>query len=318
MQVPLRRSLIGVALGAGAARGWAHLGALRALKRLGITPDVISGTSIGSVVGGLTAAGVLDQLEDWVRSLSMRRIIGYLDFRLQAGGVILGDKLMAEMSSILGNQTIEGLPVPFAAIATDLITGQEVWLREGSLVSAMRASMSLPGVFPAVRWNNRWLVDGGMTNPLPVSACRALGAHVVIAINVNGDDVMSRARGASGSVPRLADYDPLSILDESKAFAPESRMGKMVRRVFGPENPDQPSFMGTVGMSLNIVMERISRSRLAGDPPEVHVRPRLGHIGMFDFDRAEELIEEGESAVHRALPDIKDAFQIFDLPIRLP
>jgi NTE family protein len=154
------RPRIGLALGAGVARGWAHIGVLRALKRLGIEPDIITGTSVGALVGGCYLAGHLDTLEEWTRNLSRMKIVSYLDLRVRSGGLISGGRLMAEMKKHMGEKRIEDLPMPFAAIATDLVTGHEVWLRTGSLVESLRASFSLPGVFPPVCIDQRWLVDG--------------------------------------------------------------------------------------------------------------------------------------------------------------
>jgi NTE family protein len=304
-----RRPKIGLALGSGVARGWAHLGVLRALERYGFQPDVVAGTSIGAMVGGTYLAGYGQALEDWARHLSKVRIISYLDFRVRAGGMIGGRQLVQAMEEHMGDLTIEDLDTPFAAVATDLVTGHEVWLRKGDLIRAMRTSFSLPGVFEPVRIEGRWLVDGALVNPVPVSVCQAMGAQMVIAVNVNSD-LLGKERRGDLEVPSIAGFDLLQELESGKTAAPGSKLGALTRRVFRRE-ASHPSLFGVMISSLSIVQDRITRSRLAGEPPDVHIAPRLGHIGLFEFDRAEEVIAEGEAAVERALPDLRDALAIF-------
>lgn len=306
---PQSRPRIGLALGSGVARGWAHLGVIRALKRHGIEPDVIVGTSIGAVVGGIHLAGQADALEAWAKSLSKVRMISYLDFRVRNGGMIGGRHLVDAMRDHIGDIKIEDLGIPFVAIATDLVTGHEVWLREGDLVDAMRTSFSLPGVFEPMQHDNRWLVDGALVNPVPVSVCHALGAQMTIAVNLN-TDMIGKERRAGAAVPTVAGFDLLNELKENDEVAKPSRIGTLARRIFRRE-PSHPSMFGVMISSLGIVQDRISRSRLAGEPPDVHITPRLGAYGLFEFDRADEIIAEGEAAVERVLPDLHDAISIF-------
>ncbi len=312
------RPRIGLALGAGVARGWAHIGVLRALKRYGIEADVVCGASVGALVGGIHLAGRLEALEDWARGLNRRRIVGYLDLRLrQGGGLIGGERLVAEMRRHLGDRRVEDLPVPFVAIATDLVTGHEVWIRSGPLVDAMRASFSLPGVFPPVPFEGRWIIDGALVNPVPVSACRALGAQMVVAVNL-GADLLGKARRPGTAVPTAAGFDLLKLFDEDPPeVRPPSPMGSLARRIFRRDYAG-PSLFGVMVSSLGIVTDRITRSRLAGEPPDVHITPRLGHIGLLEFDRADDCIREGEAAVERALPDLHDALAVFGNGVREP
>jgi NTE family protein len=183
----IRRPVIGLALGGGAARGFAHIGIVRTLVAHGIIPNVVVGTSIGAVVGGAYAAGHLDTLEEWARSLQPRSVLSYLDIRLNGSGLIGGAKLAAELETALGKSLIEELPVKFATVATEVRTGHEIWLTHGPMVDAMRASYALPGIFSPVLVGDRWLVDGALVNPVPVSAARALGAEIVIAANLSSD-----------------------------------------------------------------------------------------------------------------------------------
>ncbi|MDB5393009.1 MAG: lysophospholipase [Rhodospirillales bacterium] len=295
---------IGLVLGGGVARGFAHIGALRALTKHGIVPDIVIGTSIGAVVGAAYLAGKLDVMEDWARSLNRFRIMSYLDFRVSAG-LINGNRLVAALHEHLGDIKIEDLGRPFIAVAADLATGHEVWLRQGPLVDALRASFSLPGIFPPVMQDHRWLVDGALVNPVPVSPAVAMGAQMTIAVNLNAD-IIGMARRPGAKIQTVAGFD---LLDEPHEAAEEARRTPLLRRFFKRE-PDHPSLFGVMFSSLNILQDRIARSRLAGDPPDVVIDPRIGHIGMAEFDRAAELIEEGASAVERRLPQIRDALMV--------
>ncbi len=299
---------IGLALSSGMARGWAHIGVIRALRKLGFEFDVITGCSVGALAGGCFLAGKIDELEEWARSLNKRKIVGYLDMRLRSGGLIGGSRLVDEMRRHMGHARIEDFGVPFAAMTTDLVTGHEIWLQKGDLVETMRASFSLPGIFPPVKYEGRWLADGALVCPLPVAACRALGADMVIAVNLNAD-IIGKSRRPGASVPTAAGFDLIRMLEETDSEDKLSLMDSLARRVFRRDY-DGPSIFGVMTSSLNIMQDRITRSRLAGDPPDVHIAPRLGHLGLLEFDRAEEAINEGEAAVMRKRPELADALQV--------
>jgi NTE family protein len=302
------RPSIGLALGGGAARGFAHIGVLRTLIQNGIKPDVIVGTSIGAVVGGCYAAGHLDPFEDWGRNLTTRGVLGYLDISLGGSGIIGGGRLAARLEETLGDRSIEELPGHFATIATELGTGHEIWLTRGRLVDALRASYALPGIFTPVRLGGRWLVDGALVNPVPVSAARALGARLVIAVNVNSD-LLGHGTTISSHGPDEADE---KAREEMRALHAESGF----RQIFSPERLLKRHFLRGAGApnisnimvdAFNIMQDRVTRSRLAGDPPDVLISPRLGTLGLFDFHRAKEAIERGTQAAERAMDDIKFA-----------
>ena len=299
---------IGLALSGGVARGWAHIGVLRALERAGIRPDVVCGTSIGALVGGVNLAGKLNELEAWARSLTKLKIATYLDFHVTRGGMITGHRLMAAMREHLGKITIEQLPVPYTCVATDLVTGHEVWLNRGDLVEALRASFSLPGIFSPVQVNERWLIDGALVNPLPVSVCRAMGAQLVIAVNLNGD-LLGRSRAPGQRFPRAVGFDLLNELPIIEHQKPHGFSGWM-KSIFGREH-NAPSLFGVMVQSLNILQDRITRSRLAGEPPDVSITPKLGHIGLLEFHRADEIIAEGAAAAERARGELAEAVAVF-------
>jgi NTE family protein len=311
----IRRPVIGLALGGGAARGFAHIGIVRTLVAHGIIPNVVVGTSIGAVVGGAYATGHLDRLEQWARSLQPRNILSYLDIRLNGSGLIGGAKLAAELEAAMGQSLIEDLPVKFATVSTEVRTGHEIWLTHGPIVDAMRASYALPGIFSPVLVGDRWLVDGALVNPVPVSAARAMGAEIVIAANLSSDvfahstTVYSHgpSAGASASAPDPAP-EPRK-LGIGKLFSAERTMK---REFFG--GGGRPGISSVMVDAFNIMQDRITRARLAGDPPDLLISPRVGQIGWFDFHRADDLIAHGARAAERAIESIQEAIHILVPP----
>ncbi|CAM5184130.1 NTE family protein rssA [Bosea thiooxidans] len=298
------RPKIGLALGGGAARGWAHIGALEVLIEAGFAPDVIAGTSIGAVVGGCLAAGKLDALTEFATSLTKRRIVGLMDFHIGGAGLIAGGRLRRLLDQHLDGIRIEELSHRFVAIATELGSGHEIWLTHGPLVDALRASYALPGVFDPVKLGGRWLMDGALVNPVPVTAARALGADIVICVNLNSD------LAGRGTIIQNHGSDPdplvpeLEIRPEPRWYDGISGAAKRVRNIVGRPAENRPGLAGVMIDAFNITQDRISRSRLAGDPPDVMIGPKLGRIGLFDFHRGDETIELGRQAAQRALEDI--------------
>ncbi|MFS8039118.1 patatin-like phospholipase family protein [Xanthobacter sp. AM11] len=302
------RPSIGIALGGGAARGFAHIGVLKVLEKNGIRPSVVAGTSIGAVVGGIWGAGKLDQLEDWALSLTKRNVLGLLDFALGGPGLIGGRRLVELMRREVGDMTVEDLPVVFAAIATELGTGHEIWLTRGDFVEAIRASYALPGIFTPVKVGGRWLMDGALVNPVPVSAARAMGARLVIAVNLNAD-VFGKGtviQDHGGVVERVAEA---ALSEKKEGIAAMLSPERLRRQFFAGHGPsDGPRGLSTVMIdAFNITQDRIARSRLAGDPPDIMLSPKLGRIGLFEFQRASEAIAAGMEAAERALDDIQAA-----------
>jgi NTE family protein len=307
---PVRRK-IGVALGAGAARGWAHIGALHELQAMGVTPDIVVGSSIGAVVGGCFAAGHLETLEAFARSLTRRRVFGLLDVSFSGAGLIGGDRLRVRLEESIGGLRIENLPIHFAGVATEIGSGHEIWLKRGPLVEAMRASYALPGLFEPVRVAGRWLFDGAIVNPVPVSVARALGADRVIALNIAAD--------GSGRGTAIQDL-PLEETVETALAVGEAHAGVMsgLRRSAGllrrqwatSEGPGAPGLASVMVNAFNITQDRIMRSRLAGDPPDALISVKVGKIGLFEFHRADELIALGREAVHKARDEIAEQLEL--------
>lgn len=290
---------IGLALGSGSARGWAHIGVINALKTHGIVPDVIAGTSIGALVGAAYVTHALEPFSAWVEHLTWRDLVSLLDVRLN-GGLIHGERLLDALESLIPEHDIETCKSSYAAVATDLTSGNELWLREGSILRAVRASIALPGLFSPIEYEGRWLVDGGLVNPVPVSLCRALGADLVIAVDLN-TDLLRRHQ-----MPDLNRPDPVprEVSDSQSKFFYEPWIRRLLRfsRQKAPNKHrgvEWPSILEVMARSLNIMSVRISRSRMAGDPPDLLLAPRLAHIGLMEFHRGKEAIDAGKDEVDR-------------------
>jgi len=295
-----RKHRVGLALGSGSARGWAHVGVIRALERAGIKPDLVCGTSIGALVGAAYAAGELEKFEKWLLGLGITDVISFMDVRLN-GGMIKGERLMEFFRRSFIDRPIDELALPFAAVATALHTGAEVWLRNGSTIEAVRASIALPGLFAPVVYEDRMLVDGALVNPVPVSLARAMGADVVIAVDLSSDLLGRRLR-----------EEPEPELPESDISEWRRRFQKNLSALIpssSDNEPELPSMLEVVANSIDIMQVRISRSRMAGDPPEVIVTPRLAHFGLLDFHRTREAIKEGERSVEAVLPSLNALFK---------
>lgn len=301
----MARPRLGVALGGGSARGWAHIGVLEALREGGIEPDVVCGCSIGALVGAAFVAGRLGRLSDFAQSVTRRQIVSMLDVRVTRGGFISGEQVVSLLRGMRISGAIEGYAKPFAAVATDIQTGGEVWLREGPIDQAVRASISLPGIFRPVRLGERWLVDGGLVNPVPVSTCRALGADVVIAVDLNGDLAGRLGRGArkrdrrDGRPPKLLGgllgRMPPRLRARASAIMPQFLRSK----------PAAPGYFEVLAGAIYIMQHQITRARLESEPPDVVLAPLLPDIGFVDFNRAPEAIAAGRACVERALYDLR-------------
>ena len=285
-----RKSMIGLVLGGGAARGWAHIGVIRALEKMGVKPDLVCGTSIGALVGAIYAAGELDRFEEWVLGLGVSEIFSYIDVSF-SGGLLKGERLMEFLRTDFVDRPIEALSIPFAAVATSLNTGIEVWLRKGSTVNAVRASIALPGLFTPVLHEGVVLVDGGLVNPVPVSVARAMGADVVIAVDLNADRLGQRIKVSFEDEKLSQQVEATSWTEKLK-----ENLGTYMSSI-SSEKPKLPSMMDVLASSINVMQVRITRSRMAGEPPDLVIAPKLGNVGMLDFHLAKEIIEEGKRAV---------------------
>ena len=295
----LKKPKIGLALGSGSSRGWAHIGVINALAELGIRPDIISGCSIGSLIGAAYTAGNLEKLEDWVCALTKMETARFFELNFSRSGFINIERFQEFLNEYVcaHDVMIEDLGRPYASVATELATGREHWFEHGHVNNAVWASISIPGLFPAYQFEGKWMVDGGIVNPVPVSLCRAMGADIVIAVNLNGDvlrkqvvktgDKKSRSNGFIENIRE-------SAREYSSALFPSLK----------EEKQNEPGILDAIAGSVNIAQDRITRSRMAGDPPDVLLSPRLAHIGLLEFYRGKEGIAEGRNCVQRKLSEI--------------
>ena len=290
-----RKPRIGLALGSGSARGWAHIGAIRALEEHGVRPDLVCGTSIGALVGAVYASGQLDQLESWVTNLAWTKVVRLMDITWK-GGLIRGQRLFNLFRTTFRDIELSELEVPFGAIATELSSGREIWMRQGKLLDVVRASCAMPGLFTPVVRDGVVLVDGGLVNPVPVSMCRAYGAEVVIAVDLSWGKLGPYRNRGRELVPRDGEQGWLERLRPGW-------LGSSGREK--SEEPKIPSIFEVFNTALDIVEQRVARSRLAGEPADVLITPLLPDFGTMEYHRAREAIAEGRAAVERMLPLIQ-------------
>jgi NTE family protein len=298
---------IGLALGSGSARGWSHIGVIDALAEAGIVPEVVCGTSIGSLVGAAYVTGRLAELRSWAEKVTWREIVALMDIRLSGGGVVEGSRVVAWLKGLGVDGLIESNAKRYAAIATDLATGREVWFERGSILDAVRASIALPGILSPAKIDERWLVDGGLSNPVPVSVCRALGADVIIAVNLNGDLLGRRLadeRPPDAILPSQPSNELLAGLLEQVPPGLREQGAQIVQRLL-PQRPLAPGYFQVLTNSINIMQDYVTRARLAGEPPHVMLAPRLRHIGLMEYNRAAEAIAEGRLCVEQAMPILR-------------
>ncbi|MEJ2694143.1 MAG: patatin-like phospholipase family protein [Candidatus Thiodiazotropha sp.] len=286
---------IAIALGSGSARGWSHIGVIQELKSLGIEPEIVAGSSIGALVGAAYAADQIERLEHWTKALDWRGILKYLDPSLLGGGLIQGERLSELVAQYVEDLHFEDLPRLLGVVATELDTGREIWFREGPVIQAVRASIGLPGIFQPILHDGHWLVDGGLSNPVPVSLCRAMGADVVIAVNLNGNLLGRHFRQDEPVEAAVVEVGHEALWDRMAGQLKttlSNRKDMLFSRLLG-ESRDRPGLYEVLASSINIMQDRISRSRRAGDPPDIILTPRLSHLGLMEFDQAALAIEEG-------------------------
>lgn len=291
---------IGLALGSGASRGWSHIGVINGLLAEDIEPHIVCGTSVGAIIGGSYVAGNLEKLENWVLGSTRTDVLRFFEISLSQSGFVDTNRLTRFLHNCVAQESerIEDMPIKYAAVSTDLDTGREIWFTHGRVAEAVQASMAMPGLFPAVRKDGRWLVDGGLVNPVPVSVCHALGADVVIAVNLNAG-IVGKRNHANEEVASPQDNGVLSsIRQQAEEFSDYIFPNR-------DKKDEAPGLFHAISNSINIFQDRITRSRLAGDPADVVLSPRVADIGMLEFHRAAEAIEAGELSVRRALPEIQ-------------
>ncbi|MBU0663799.1 MAG: patatin-like phospholipase family protein [Proteobacteria bacterium] len=294
---------IGLALGSGSARGWSHIGIIRALSDIGIEPTIICGTSIGALVGASYVSSKLERLEEWVCSLTKFETARFFEINTRLNGFVNKERLHQFLKEYVVNDDaiIEKHAKQYASVATELDRGREVWLTKGPMIEAVWASISLPGLFPPIRTNDKWLVDGGLVNPVPVSVCRALGADIVIAVNLNGDIVGKHFKNHEDTIRKetVISRMPDWVMDYTNSVFSNNKI-----------KDQPPGLFEAIAGSVNIIQDRITRSRMAGDPPDILLSPKLSHVGLLEFYRGSEAISEGKDCVRRMLPEIKHVLEM--------
>ncbi|MDG1207168.1 MAG: patatin-like phospholipase family protein [Pseudomonadales bacterium] len=319
---PLKDNLkIGLALGSGSSRGWSHIGIIKELASLGVTPDIVCGTSVGAMVGAAYLTDNIDKLEDWALSVTKFDVAKFLNINASMTGFLDSERFHTFLNENIAMDTIniEDLQKPFAAVSTDLESGREIWLKKGPLIQAVCASMSMPGLFPAIRRDKTWLVDGGLVNPVPVSVCRSLGADIVIAVNLNGDIVGKHFRKKMEKEAEMkASQKVIDDAEEASDGRAQSSLGgkftDLVREyanfsfLDSSDKEQPPSLLNAIAASINITQDRITRSRIAGDPPDIIFSPRLSDIGLLELHRGDEAILEGRRCVQRHLSEVEYIF----------
>jgi NTE family protein len=302
---------IGLALGSGSARGWSHIGIIQTLEEMGIVPDVVCGSSIGAVVGAAYAAQRMEALQEWAESLTRMDVASFFNLKFHRSGFIDIERLQRFLSEVVDpkDSSIENLSTAFATVATDLESGNEYWFTQGSVRKAVRGSMSLPGLFTPLRHEERWLVDGGLVNPIPASVCKSLGAEFVIAVNLNGDIVGKhsvRRRNGRNRQEKMCDAEKRE--NQERKNSDENHLVAYVKNTlrsysdslfstFGSDQEDPPGLFETLAGSVNITQDRITRTRLKEDKPDIVIAPKLAHIGLLEFYRAHEAIVQGHESV---------------------
>ncbi|KAB8313761.1 patatin-like phospholipase RssA [Erwinia endophytica] len=297
----MRQVKIGLALGSGAAKGWAHIGVINALEKAGIQVDVVAGCSVGALVGAACVSHRMSLLENWVRSFSYWDVIRLMDFSWRRGGLLRGERVFNHVRWLIKHDLIEQCAMPFGVVTTNLSTGRELWLTEGDLHQAVRASCSMPGLLAPVAWNGYWLVDGAVVNPVPISLTRALGADIVIAVDLQHDAHLMQQELLSVT-PQSTDTG-----EDESTIAVNSWSGRLkqsLARVSQRKVNQTPGAMEIMSTSIQVLENRVKRSRMAGDPPDVLIQPFCPQISTLDFHRAEEAIEAGKLAVEKKMDEL--------------
>lgn len=305
-----------LALGSGAARGWAHIGVINALSEVGIRPDCVAGTSIGALVGAAYASGKIRSLEELARGLDWRKVVSFFDVVFPRSGLIDGRKIADSIREHVEPGNIEDLSLPFRAVSTDLVTSREVVIQYGDVVEAVRASISVSGMFTPVKKGAMILVDGGLVNPVPVSVARRMGADYVIAVDLTHDLPRGSAKRA---VPADSDGTPHGEESTSGSMgkgAPPAGIGERIKSIDAlglaqlrqwMAKESMPNIFEVLMASTNVMEKQIAELQLRAEPPDLLIRPRLGHLRFMDFHRADEAILEGYRAAKLCLEETGDA-----------
>ncbi len=303
---------VGLVLGSGSSRGWAHIGVIEALQDAGIPIHLVAGCSVGGFVGAIFASGGLEQLKRYVMDMDGESMFSFSDLTLIRSGLLDGDKKLRELFCMHSDKKdFNELEIPLKVVAADMHSGDQVVLDSGDLLKALRASMSYPGLFAPTFHKNRWLIDGGVVDPVPVGVARAMGADIVIAVNLDSE-LVSRRRHEKFSA--VSEQKPPQIKNEirneflSKLASRYEAMEKTIRDRLELQKKKEPSPPGTrevINAAIQLMQDRITRVNFAVNPSDILIKPRLGDLKMLDYDQVEHAIEEGYIATQSKIDDIK-------------
>lgn len=306
-----QRKTVGLVLGCGSSRGWAHIGAIEALEEENIPIDFIVGCSVGAYVGSIYAGGSIQSLKEFVLKMDGKKVFSYFDIVLPRSGILDGTKRLKELFSIHTDvQDFSELNIPVMMVATDLETGKKVVLKSGDILDALRASMSMPGLFAPAWVKDRWLVDGGLVDPVPVSVARAMGADIVVAVDLSSGTVSKKKRQKqktqSEEIPLQQAVHKNELIKKLSAYYESAELSfkSKINDLFKKE-AFTPDIIETVTTSVAIMQDRITRINLAVTPSDVLIRPHLGELKMLDFDQVEHVIEEGYTKAKEKIGDIR-------------
>jgi NTE family protein len=280
------KKTVSLVLGSGGARGLSHIGVIHELEERGYEIASISGCSIGALIGGIYAAGKLDEFEDWVRAIGKMDMVTLLDLSWARHGLVKGDKIIGTLVDLVGERTIEELPIPYTAMAADINNEKEVWLNSGSLFDAIRASISLPLFFTPVPYKGDYLIDGGVLNPVPIAPTFNDDTDITIAVNLGGPP---------GTVVEHLDKK-VELPDKPGSFR-----SKVHRFIHDLKSSDENSLGETLGaydvanQAFDAMQSTIARQKLAAYPPDIVIEISRNACGTFDFDRAAQMIELGRT-----------------------
>ncbi|VXC84416.1 patatin-like phospholipase RssA [Serratia oryzae] len=295
----MRKIKIGLALGAGAAKGWAHIGVINALRKRGIEIDIVAGCSVGALVGAALACHRLPAMEHWVRSFSYWDVIRLMDLTWQRGGLLRGERVFNAVGQLLKVDDFADCALKFGAVTTNLSTGRELWMTKGDIQQAIRASCSMPGLLAPVWFEGYWLVDGALVNPVPISLTRAMGADIVIAVDLQHDahlmqqDLFSVHNTGEDAASEEANN---TVIDNWRG-----RLRDRINKVMLKKPSFTPTAMEIMSTSIQMLENRVKRNRMASDPPDVLIQPYCPQISTLDFHRASEAIEAGRLAVEKQI-----------------
>ncbi|WP_200762847.1 patatin-like phospholipase family protein [Nitrosophilus alvini] len=289
------KKTVSLALGSGGARGYAHIGAINELVNNGYKIEAISGSSMGALIGGLYACGKLEEYKNWVLTLDFIDVIKLLDISFAPSGLIKGDKVFEHLEKMIGDILIEELPLKYTAVATDLINQKEIWLQEGKLIDAIRASIAIPSFFTPKEINERVLIDGGITNPLPIAPVMSEMSDIIVAINLNSNKPVKKIRISKEEKEKKEKAKSFfeSLLENAREKVKEAKQ----------KSKEELNYLTIISKSMDMMQNILTNYRIAGYKPDILIEIPKSSCDFYEFHRAEEMIKIGKEIAKEAIKD---------------